>query len=160
MSGSGGMQPLTIVLIIIGSVVGLIALVVIVGIVAAIAVPNLMQAKETARQKETIVQMRRIQSLMEVYAINQPGELPDHYDHAVLTEILVPEYTADVPARDAWGNEFMYETGPSGFPCIISTGANGIREAYFPFTGRSDAGDDLALYDGVFVRHPPGAPVD
>ncbi|MBN2431058.1 MAG: type II secretion system protein [Acidobacteria bacterium] len=160
MPRSGGMQPLTIVLIIIGAVVGLIALVVIIGIVAAVAVPNLVQAKQAAQQKETIVQMRRIQSLMEIYAIDRPGEFPGEYDHTTLTDLLVPEFVAEVPSQDAWGNDFMFEAGPSGFPCIISIGPNGIREAYPPYSGHADAGDDLVLYDGHFVRYPAGAPVN
>jgi len=155
---SGGMNPAAIVGIVIVVAFFVIA---IIGILAAIAIPNLLNATQRARQKRTMADIRTISTAVESYATDN-NVYPRAESMAELKPLLVPKYAKSIPFSDAWGNELRYRcTGEecSGY-AITSSGADRIFEhvlatEYEDGPTKSFDGD-IVFIDDKFVQYPEG----
>ncbi len=77
------------------SLIELLTVVAIIGIVAAIAVPQLMNALDRARQRRTMADMRRIATANDTMRIDTGSYA------AVLTDLSAGGYMKVMPATDA-----------------------------------------------------------
>lgn len=108
------------------------------GLAAAIAPPNLVQTDDEAKQAQTLSDMRLLMTTIEAY-IAVKGMPPEDL------ESLAPEYLQEVPLRDGWGHEFIYEIGEDSQTYnLISPGKDGIE-------GGEGFNADIVVENGEFI---------
>jgi type II secretory pathway pseudopilin PulG len=141
---------------------GGIVIIMFIGIIAAIAIPNLLIAKEKAAVRKTMQDIQRLAVAMETYSVDH-GRYPTVVSADELADILQKEnFGTNLVTCDAWGHPFIVEIqSDSGHYCIISLGQNGLRDAQEPYSDlpRENPlqGADIVLVDGEFVSYPAGA---
>src|SRR5215469_18363408 len=102
-----------------------------------ISLDELLHAVNEGRRRATALSMQTLSTGIEKYrAMN--GVLPSARDIVALTDILNPNYMAQLVREDGWGNPIIYEvTGPSTFR-LVSWGAD----------GRMGTADDIVMENG------------
>lgn len=152
------------------TLIELLIVVAIIGIIVAIAIPNLLNAIQRAKQKRTMADMRSIGTAAEAYAVdtNQypaaaaSWALPSGMSMPSVTltsgvqASLQPTYIRTMPLKDGWNSWFLYVTNASHQDYIIaSAGKNGTTESFLggPTT---DFNADIVFADGQFVQFPEG----
>ena len=137
-------------------------LLIFIGIIAAIAIPNLLEAKNRAATRVTMQEIRQLATAMETYAVDT-GRYPQVASAAELVAVLQEkQYGTKLVSRDAWGHPFLVEVSPDGAHyCIISMGQDGLREARAPYSDLPEEnearGADIVFQDSIFVSYPAGA---
>jgi general secretion pathway protein G len=150
--------------IIVGILVGGLALVAIIGILAAIAIPNMLTALNRSRQKRTIADMRAVAAPLEAFATDKNDLYPDGNTVSSFAPNLVPEYAKTLPTVDAWGTPLRYECWPAGacqHYAIGSAGADKTWEhdslqEYAPNTETQQFNSDIVFSGGTFLQYPEG----
>jgi general secretion pathway protein G len=150
------------------TLIELLIVVAIIGILAAIAIPNLMQAMQRARQKRTMADIRVIAAAWESRHVDTSGYLPagqattlDFGDTTTLTwdemtSMLSPTYLREVPKRDAWGTDLEYRTDNYLY-YIRSAGKNKSFEGDTYTTLRTQYFEcDIVYGNGQFLVVPEG----
>ena len=133
---------------------------VIIGILVALAMPNLSEGKQLAKQKRTLASIRTIGTLVEAYGRDHNKVYPRAESMAELQTLLVPKYGSKIPLLDAWGNDLRY--GCDDEQCtryaITSSGADRIFENFY--TKKYSKGTttnldcDIVWADGAFLQYP------
>jgi len=142
----------------------------VIAILAAIAIPNLLQAINKARQKRTMADIRTIAAAWEARAtdvgkynsagylgISEPVAMTD------LSTALEPTYIKVLPARDGWNRRFSAftdlpwtDTGAAERYVVSSGGRDGTinsSQAFGPFTNFDC---DIIYSNGTFLAYPEG----
>jgi general secretion pathway protein G len=155
------------------TLIELLIVVAIIGILAAIAIPNLLTAMQRSKQKRTMADMRSIATAWEARATdtnryNAAGgiTLPSvSVGTSVLSGMLCPTYMKQLPAKDGWGNNWIFamdQAAGSG----TSTAAQVYMIRSTGKDGKTDSGDggatstfdaDIIYSNGSFVQWPEGA---
>ncbi len=131
------------------SLVELIVVVAVLGILVAIVIPALLNAVDRSRQRRSMAEMHNLakaNGMLQVDTGRYASSLND----------LVPDYVANVPAGDAWGNAWAYTAAGNGLSYELrsfgSDGANGpappavwYHEPFEP---------DIVMNTGQFVQMP------
>lgn len=163
------------------TLIELLIVVAIIGILAAIAVPNLLNAIQRARQKRTMADMRNTATAWEARATdvnryNAAGAIStlaictDPITAAQMQAMLVPTYVKLIPADDGWNNPFRFRTnapigGENASDYVIwSAGSNGTADGSggWDATSSSPGGgttrfiDDIIFSNGAFLQYPHG----
>lgn len=129
------------------SLIELLIVVAIIGIIATIAVPQLLDAIDRARQRRTMADMRNISTANGTYRVDEGVYVSALSD-------LVPSYMQVVPSNDAWGNALDY-TLTSGSYTLQSFGSDGADGPAPPapwINGPYDV--DLEMTNGQFTQAP------
>jgi hypothetical protein len=123
----------------VGSIMGLA---VAAGLIAGISNPaNLNTMGDQDSQSKTMADMRILATAIEAY-IAANGSAPKDLEGLTL------EYLQEVPLKDAWGHDFIYETGEdSQSYTLLSLGEDGVE-------GGKDSKMDLVVEDGEFIAGP------
>lgn len=151
-------------------------------IVAAIAVPNLLTAKEKVSQKDTIRNIANISGALDSYLADY-GTVPaadgSIIENDEIVAALSPFYIKVLPTKDAWGNSFLVFCGEAcngryGLrDCqaddflVVSLGKGGVSESWtydpedeegglFHISGFADFERDLVMFNGKWIRRPYG----
>jgi len=162
------------------TLIELLIVVAIIGIIVAIAIPNLLNAIQRAKQKRTMGDMRTAGTAAEAYAVDF-----NHYPAAagtytppsgltipptttfgapgagapLLNGQVVPTYIRVLPLTDGWSSFFLYDSGTATNNqnyVIYSNGKDGSSVA--PAWGETtNFNDDIVFIDGQFVNYPAGA---
>lgn len=129
------------------SLIELLIVVAIIGIISTIAVPQLMDAIDRARQRRTMADMRNIATANGTYRV-------DEGVYASTLADLVPAYMQVVPANDGWGNAFEYSVSGGSFELesYASDGADGPAAPTPWANGPYDV--DLEMTNGQFTQAP------
>src|SRR5262249_26095225 len=110
------------------TLIELLIVVAIIGLIAAIAIPNLRNAMNKAKQSRTLADIKAIGNALETYAVDNntyPKGLTDA-NAAVLSSYL-SLYLRTVPPGDGWNNPWHIDTNASGtIYTITSYGADGV----------------------------------
>jgi len=142
----------------------------VIAILASIAIPNLLQALQRARQKRTMADLRTAAAAWEARAtdmgkynsaaylgISEPVLIDD------LAIALEPTYIKVLPKKDGWGRDFTAftelpwtDTGTAQRYIVASKGRDGIantNQAAGPFTNFDC---DVIYSNGTFITYPEG----
>ncbi|MCH7665693.1 MAG: prepilin-type N-terminal cleavage/methylation domain-containing protein [Acidobacteria bacterium] len=162
------------------TLIELLIVVAIIGIIAAILIPNLLDALQKAKQKRTVGDIRNLGSAWFSWYQDQNGAAAagaaSTYDWSalgttidaagLLSTLYISNtmfYIQQVPANDAWGNEYGFAHGANlddaVYMGIRSPGRGddfeGDTYTMGPFIG-TDYNRDIVWADGFFVAYPAG----
>ncbi|MFC2160286.1 type II secretion system protein GspG [Acidobacteriota bacterium] len=164
---------LIVLLIILGCII-------IIGIIAAVAIPNLLVAKQKAMQRNAMTDIYNITEAITEYILDNPEPPIQEWTLDVDTElynVLVPAYSKLLPTKDPWGNDYKIIFGKSlrgkyGIPensiggsdiLVVSYGRDGLMDSWFFDINNPEAGlysglsnedfdNDIVLWNGSWIR--------
>ena len=160
------------------TLIELLIVVAIIGIIVAIAIPNLLNAIQRAKQKRTMGDMRTAGTAAEAYAVDF-----NHYPAAAgytppsglsvppaatfgdpgaaypaLNGQVTPTYVRILPLTDGWSSWFRYGSGANHQNYVIySNGKDGASDGSLPYAETTNFNNDIIFIDGQFVQYPAGA---
>jgi len=131
---------------------GSLIVLVLVVLLAIIAVPNLLKAMQSSKQKKlTMAEMRTLATAIEAYWM-------DHPDWRPANSVGSPARLAplkQIPVNDGWGRPFGVFIGGTDYT-IWSLGRDGKRDP--KWSGATTSFDnDLVYQNGTFTQYPEGA---
>lgn len=137
----------------------LLIVVAIIGIITAIAIPNLSQAVDRAKQRRTMSDMRAIAIAVSSYGVDFV-RVPAVADGWVadIVPSLQPTYLKLVPKVDGWSNSIRYQ-GVGLDYTLWSYARGGILQNPLPLRPTTNFTDDIVMVNGVFVQWPDGMQV-
>jgi general secretion pathway protein G len=151
------------------TLIELLIVIAIIGILAAIALPNLLNAVQRAKQKRTMSDMRCLATAIESYAVDNTYyptaascasypyiATPLATDDASWTQIA-PTYLAEPSKRDGWGNNYGYINQAPNY-LLQSKGRDGAGTPFQTLScgTTTDFNDDIAYTNGQFIQWPEG----
>jgi general secretion pathway protein G len=141
------------------TLVELMIVVAIIGILTAIAVPNLSQAIERARQRRTMSDMRSIANAVSSYGVDWVF-VPLLSDGTVeeILPYISPTYLRKKPTDDAWNNPIRYN-GEGLDYTLWSFARDGVKQSPLAQGGTTSFDSDIVLVNGIFVQWPEGMQV-
>src|SRR6478736_5144289 len=98
------------------TLIELLIVVAIIGIIAAIAIPNLLTAIDTSKQKKTMADLKTIGTLCEHYQVDNnfyPVQVTQG-PVAGISDSLTPVYIKVIPPQDGWNHDIQYGTSAGG----------------------------------------------
>jgi len=155
------------------TLIELLIVVAIIGIIAAIAIPNLLDAIERARQKRSTSEVRTMVVAMQAFGVDYGGyPNSSHNGDPSLTwvtvvdasgPIIVPHLIQAVPRLDGWGVPYTYGAGPDtgiGNPQINN---EDIADHFVIFSlgsdkapgGGTDGSNDAVSVQANWCQSPP-----
>ena len=149
------------------TLIELLIVVAIIGIIVAIAIPNLLNAIQRAKQKKSMGDIRSIATAVEAYATDLnyyptaagytlPTGLSASGDLKKIENRISPTYIKVVPLTDGWSSWFLYgATSPSQDYILVSTGKDG-KTGTATYGATTNFNDDIIWVDGQFVQYPEG----
>jgi type IV pilus assembly protein PilA len=161
------------------TLIELLIVVAIIGIIVAIAIPNLLNAIQRAKQKRSMADMRSAGTAAEAYAVDF-----NHYPAAAGTAMnwpsglsmptssfgdpgsagtfniqVAPTYIRVLPLADGWNSWFLYSSKGTNAQHygIASVGKDGVKTGALASAETTDFNADIIFCDGQFLQYPAGA---
>lgn len=152
------------------TLIELLIVVAIIGIIVAIAIPNLLNAIQRAKQRRTMGDIRTTATALEAYAVDMNRYPPSAgtYDlpetigtdtvGAEMANYVSPTYVKAVPLADGWNSWFTYTIDTNGTIYILASGAkDGTISVTTQGLGpTTDFNSDIVYANGSFVQWPEG----
>ena len=152
------------------TLIELLIVVAVIGIIFAIAIVNLVNAIQRAKQKRTMGDLKNLATALESYSTDHnfyPSSaaftLPSGLSLpgsplGATASVLSPTYIRVTPLVDGWNSWFLYATNATRTDYALqSCGADGTPDSG-PIRGpTNDFNADIVLVDGAFVQYPDGA---
>lgn len=141
------------------TLIELLIVVAIIGLIAALAMPNLMNAFQRAKQTKTMAEIKAIGDAFEKYAVDNnvyPRGLTNA-DSAAISGYVSPLYLRTVPTGDGWSHPWHIDTSANGtLYTITSYGRDGTPG---PVNGGATTSldCDIVYSNGSFYQWPQGA---
>src|SRR5712692_10411826 len=141
------------------TLIELLIVVAIIGLIAALAMPNLMNALQRAKQTKTMAEIKAIGDALEKYAVDNnvyPRGLTNA-DAGVVSGYVSPLYLRNVPAGDGWSHAWHIDSSANDtLYTITSYGRDG---APGPVNGgpTTSLDCDIVYSNGSFYQWPQGA---
>jgi type II secretory pathway pseudopilin PulG len=150
--------------------VGGFGLIFVMGIIAAVLIPNVLDALQKAKQKQSVVDIRDVGAALTSYGGDHNGVFPAGENLQQVSSALVPKYIPSVPAVDSWRHPYRYacwRASPSAPGCDHFRVASGGRDGVFESEDLSrydqetfamkDFDRDIVFGDGYFLQYPLGS---
>ena len=137
------------------TLIELLIVIAVIGMVSAIAIPNLLNAMQRARQKRTMADMRGIAEAIEMYHTDLMY-FPIYDD--VVADTLEDDlriYVRQFNGVDGWNNPFYYVSDGEHYS-LTSHGSDRMEDASAALGGTTRFATDIVFSDGVFVQYPEG----
>jgi type II secretion system protein G len=151
------------------TLIELLIVVAIIGIIVAIAIPNLLNAIQRAKQRRTMGDERSVATAIEAYGVDfnryppaagytlAPLTLPGVQLNSKITNYVSPTYIKVCPEKDGWNSWFMCSVDSLGQNYIlVSTGKDGKPDTTYSWGPTTDFNADICFSNGVFVQYPEG----
>lgn len=151
------------------TLIELLIVVAIIGIIVAIAIPNLLNAIQRAKQRRSMGDARTIATACEAYAVdlnryppaagyNLPGGLSlPTTTCGTMQNYVQPTYVAKVPLADGWNSWFNFGTDANYQHYVVrSSGKDGTPQTTALYGPTTNFNDDIIFVDGQFVQFPEG----
>ncbi|MHB8798774.1 MAG: prepilin-type N-terminal cleavage/methylation domain-containing protein [Thermoanaerobaculia bacterium] len=152
------------------TLIELLIVVAIIGIIVAIAIPNLLNAIQRAKQRRSMGDIRTTATAMEAYAVDlnryPPAAAYTLPSTAAVTATLgqisnyvSPTYIKQVPLADGWNSWFLGSTDSTGsIYALASSGRDGtMQKTSGTLLGpTTDFNADIVYVNGSFVQWPEG----
>jgi type II secretion system protein G len=141
------------------TLVELMVVVAIIGILTAVAIPNLTQAVERARQRRTMSDMRAVANAVSSYGVDWVF-VPQVADGTVgdLLPYLTPTYLKRKPVQDGWNNPLHYQGSGLDYT-VWSYARDGVQQSPLQLKPTTNFDADIVLVNGLFVQWPEGMQV-
>ncbi len=138
------------------TLVELMIVVAIVGILTAIAVPNLAQAIERARQRRTMADIRAVANAVSSYGVDWVF-VPQVADGTVeqLLPYLAPTYLKKKPTDDGWNNPLHYYGSGLDYT-IWSFARDRVQQSPLLMKPTTSFDADIVMSNGIFIQWPEG----
>jgi type II secretion system protein G len=153
------------------TLIELLIVVAIIGIIVAIAIPNLLNAIQRAKQRRSMGDIRSTATAVEAYAVDFNRYPPAAavafptgltYPSATvgnMSTYISPTYIRVTPLTDGWNSWFLYTADGNGQAyALVSAGRNGTTTA--PVAGdpaqTTDFNSDIVYVNGQFIQYPEG----
>jgi general secretion pathway protein G len=151
------------------TLIELLIVVAIIGIIVAIAIPNLLNAIQRAKQRRSMGDIRSIATAVEAYAVDTnrypPAagvSLPGGMTYPGVTlgvnasKYISPTYIRVAPLADGWNSWFRYSTDGNGSAYFLASfGKNGTADD-IGATPTTDFNADIIYVNGQFIQYPEG----
>jgi general secretion pathway protein G len=150
------------------TLIELLIVVAIIGIIVAIAIPNLLNAIQRAKQRRSMGDIRSTATAVEAYAVDfnryPPGAAITFPDAMVypggtvgaIRAYVSPTYIRVVPMADGWNSWFRYTSDAAGQSYFLASfGKNGTANDIGE-TGTTDFNADIIYINGQFIQYPEG----
>ncbi len=152
------------------TLIELLIVVAIIGIIVAIAIPNLLNAIQRAKQRRTMGDIRTTATALEAYAVDMNRYPPSAgtYDlpetigtdtvGGQMANYVSPTYVKAVPLADGWNSWFIYTIDTNGTIYILASGAKDgdITVTTQGLGPTTDFNSDIVYANGSFVQWPEG----
>ena len=152
------------------TLIELLIVVAIIGIIVAIAIPNLLNAIQRAKQRRTMGDIRTSATAIEAYAVDMNRYPPSagSYDLPVglttattvgnnMYKYVSPTYVKAIPLADGWNSWFLYATDTNGTVYSLRSGAkDGTVQTVQPTGPTTDFNSDVVYANGSFLQWPEG----
>ena len=146
------------------TLIELLIVVAIIGIIVAIAIPNLLNAIQRAKQKRTMADMRSIGTATEAYAVDFNSYPPSagcavagNAMQGKVDRYLTPTYIKTLPYKDGWDHDFLFNTSTNGQEYTIgSYGKDGATGPNSTCGATTDFNADIVFSNGQFTQWPEG----
>src|SRR5512144_2638760 len=146
------------------TLIELLIVVAIIGIIVAIAIPNLLNAIQRAKQKRSMADLRSAGTACESYAVDYNAyppaaaiTLPGGISYPSVTfgnkmqSYVQPTYIQKLPVSDGWSSWFLYSTNGKDY-AILSSGKDGSAASGTAVNGpTTDFNVDIVFADGQFI---------
>ena len=154
------------------TLIELLIVVAIIGIIVAIAIPNLLNAIQRAKQRRTMGDMRSIATAIESYATDYNSYPPAAANAVTFTvgqsgtvgaklgTYIAPTYIKVLPLADGWNSWLRYGTGNNGANYFLQSGGRdgSMADPTSVTAGQTtDFNNDIIFTDGQFTAYPEGA---
>jgi general secretion pathway protein G len=150
------------------TLIELLIVVAIIGIIAAIAIPNLLDAIQRARQKRSIGDCRNLAGAIQTFGVDNGGYpfnngvIPATSINAVVTG-FTPDYIQAIPPADGWGASYQYKTGAASVARATVPTVVAVNFALWSLgsDGKGGAGNASASIGGTDVTgvNPDASPL-
>ena len=160
------------------TLIELLIVVAIIGIIVAIAIPNLLNAIQRAKQKRTMADMRSAGTAAEAYAVDfnhypAAAAIPMVWPSGITTPStsfgalgagfnvqVAPTYIRVLPLVDGWSSWYLYKgsaVANAQHYAILSAGKDGLTTAPAGNFETTNFNEDIVFADGQFIQYPAGA---
>ena len=138
------------------TLVELLIVVAIIGIISAVALPNLLNAVDKAKQKRTMADQRGICTAIEAYATDNAVYPQNQSTWASIKPHLNPHFIREPPDGDGWNNGWDVVTSATGSDYSLSSfGKDGVLSSRSG--GPTTEFDcDIVFSNGGFTQWPEG----
>ena len=154
------------------TLIELLIVVAIIGIIVAIAIPNLLNAIQRAKQRKTMGDIRSIATAVEAYSVDF-NRYPPAAGYTFPSSIngvgntlgasmrgyISPTYIKVVPLADGWNSFFLYNADSTAFSDyrFDSWAKDGLSGPYAASYGpTTDFNSDIIYVNGQFIQYPEG----
>jgi general secretion pathway protein G len=150
------------------TLIELLIVVAIIGIIVAIAIPNLLNAIQRAKQRRTMGDMRTVATAIEAYSVDL-NRYPPAAGFSMPTGVAIgtttlsnaegyisPTYLRKVPLVDGWGSYFLFSANTVGTDYMLCSYAKNGTVDTFVYGPTTSFNADILYVDGQFVQYPEG----
>lgn len=138
------------------TLVELLIVVAIIGIISAVALPNLLNAIDKAKQKRTMGDQRGICTAIEAYATDNANYPANMSQWSAIKVHLNPHFIREPPDGDGWNNGWDVATSVNGSDYSLSSlGKDGLVGSR-PGGPTTDFNCDIVFSNGGFYQWPQG----
>jgi len=138
------------------SLIELLIVCAVIGLIAAIAIPNLVNAIQRARQARTVGDIRAISNSVAMYHQDYADfPISTSWAEIATVEEALNAYMENIPANDGWQRAFMYISDGDTYT-VASYGLNGQFDTPWTIGPIGFFDDDIVVNDGIFVQWPQG----
>jgi general secretion pathway protein G len=139
------------------SLIELLIVVAVIGLITAIAIPNLVNAIQRARQSRSLADAQAIGKGLSMYQqdfVKFPIAAKDTYAEE-LRSSLTP-YMSNYSPVDGWMRPFLYTSTEGEHYTVVSYGLDGEETLPYRSGPTSFFVEDIVITDGIFKQYPEG----